>query len=260
MKSFFFGNSTRQLFGSYRPPGGAPRDAGILLCYPGAQELNMTHWAFRKLAGLLTREGFPVLRFDYSCTGDSAGAIRDGHPDAWREDIVTAIQELKDLAGVRAVSAVGMRLGAALATDACARGLALRDLVLWEPIVTGARYLGELEALDRKETQRLLHPPPDPQREELAGFASSKAMRSGLEAIDLRASMPSAATRVSLFVGEPQPAVSELREVWSRGGVQVSLDVVRDDASVTAGGAREAAALYTNVLAAITERLAGGAR
>ena len=70
MKPFFFGPSAQPRFGLLHPPAGErARRAGVLLCYPGVQEYNISHWAFRKLAGLLARAGFPVLRFDWAGTG-----------------------------------------------------------------------------------------------------------------------------------------------------------------------------------------------
>src|ERR1041385_3953899 len=130
----FFGSSDNPLFGVYHPPRGArPRDTGVLLCYPAPQEYMRTHWAFRKLAWMLAKEGFHVFRFDYFGTGDSAGATEEGRIATWRDNVVTAARELRDLASVTKVAAVGFRLGATLA--ATARDLPLTDLVLWEPVV-----------------------------------------------------------------------------------------------------------------------------
>src|SRR5258705_10516912 len=137
MRSFFFGTG-RRLYGTLHEARGAAKSTGVLLCYPGVQEYNMTHWAFRKLAGLLTREGLPVMRFDYSCSGDSQGDVYDARLDHQVEDIATAAEELKDQADVRRVSVIGMRLGPRLAARAVAKGLEVRDLVLWEPIFSGA--------------------------------------------------------------------------------------------------------------------------
>src|SRR4051812_17515845 len=121
------------------------RDTGVLLCHPGPQDYRHTHWAFRKLATLLAKEGFHVLRFDYSCTGDSAGDSGAANIGQWTEDVTTAARELQDSASLRRVSIVAMRLGAPIAARASRRGLRLEDMVFWEPVVSGKNYLTELE-------------------------------------------------------------------------------------------------------------------
>jgi alpha/beta superfamily hydrolase len=120
MNPIFFGPSERQLYGVYHPPRGAPRDLGVLLCYPAPQEYMRTHWAMRRLATLLSQRGFHVLRFDYYATGDSAGESSEAALGTWSRDIGLAASELRDVAGVGTVSAVGLRLGATLAAQATA--------------------------------------------------------------------------------------------------------------------------------------------
>ena len=74
MNPFYFGDSSRRLFGIYHPPKGqSPRSHGIVLCCPFGQEYMRSHRAFRQLANLLSRRGFHVFRFDYHGTGDSDG-------------------------------------------------------------------------------------------------------------------------------------------------------------------------------------------
>ncbi|HYV47830.1 MAG TPA: alpha/beta hydrolase [Myxococcaceae bacterium] len=259
MKPFFFGPSTQPRYGLLHPPSGeSTRRAGVLLCYPGVQEYNISHWAFRKLAGMLSRAGFPVLRFDWAGTGDSAGDAGASRVAAWLEDVAMAAQELQDSAEVERVSLVGMRLGAALAARAVASGLAAEDLVLWEPVLSGKKYLAELEALDRHELERLLHEGPAGDAE-LGGYPFSKETRADLEALDAAAEAPRGAKRVWLFSDRARPELQELEKAWAAAGVQVTNEVVQDKASVTSGGAREAAALYTTVLESITRRLSEGA-
>ncbi|HEY8209101.1 MAG TPA: alpha/beta fold hydrolase [Myxococcaceae bacterium] len=259
MKPFFFGPSTQPRFGLLHPPAGeSTRRAGVLLCYPGEQEYNISHWAFRKLAGLLARAGFPVLRFDWAGTGDSLGESGGGRVSTWVEDVSLAAQELKDSAEVERVSVVGMRLGAALAARAVAGGVKVEDLVLWEPVLSGRKYLAELEALDRHELDRLLHAG-DANPVELGGYPFGKEVRSDLEALDVAAEPPAQAKRVWLFTDRARPDVEAVEKAWAAAGLQISAQVVQDKASVTGGAAREAAALYTTVLESITARLSEGA-
>src|SRR5688572_32608464 len=153
MRSFFFGTG-RRLYGTLHEAKGAQKSTGVLLCYPGVQEYNMTHWAFRKLAGLITRAGMPALRFDYSCSGDSEGDVYDARLEHHVEDIATAAEELKDQADVRRVTIIGMRLGALLATRAVAKGVEANGLFLWEPVLRGTDYIAELERLDHDISTR----------------------------------------------------------------------------------------------------------
>lgn len=258
LKALFFGESSRQLFGVYHAPrAGAARDAGVVLCYPGAQEYNMAHWAFRKLAGMLAREGFHVLRFDYRGTGDSAGQSEEGNPALWVEDVRSAVTELRDMAGVRAISLVGMRLGASLAVRACAEGLSVRDLVLWEPTISGGEYLAELDAMDRRRNLLLLHPRPRSSEPvcELFGFPVTPVLRGALEGLDLRQTGKLGARRVLIVGAAERPQFAELRAALARtSSAEIEVRVVADDA---AGGAaeREAANLSNRILVAMTEAL-----
>ncbi len=155
----YFGSSGRRLFGIYHPPAATgAREIGVVLCYPGVQEYHDAHWTFRKLATQLTRGGAHVFRFDYQGTGDSAGESGEGSLSAWREDIEAAVQELKDVSGVESVALVGLRLGAALALQACAGGLDANELVLWEPVVRGEAWVKELEALEESRRKFSRHP------------------------------------------------------------------------------------------------------
>ena len=122
MNPFYFGPSDRPLFGLFtRARESAPDAGAVLLCYPVGSEYMRAHRAFRQLNTLLNRAGFHVLRFDYSCTGDSAGEGVDARVSKWVDDVGWAIEELQDTAMVDRVSLVGLRWGATLAALA-ARG------------------------------------------------------------------------------------------------------------------------------------------
>ena len=183
----FFGAAERQLFGIYHAPeGDTIRDAGVVLCHPAPQEYSQTYWAYHKLAGMLASAGFHVLRFDYSCTGDSAGDSSDASLAHWVTDIGTAVEELRDIAGIRRISLVGMRLGAALAVRATAAGVRVRDVVLWDPVTSGSTYLAEIDAVEDHRLRLLNFPEPDARvADELMGYPFPPAMRRETAAIDL---------------------------------------------------------------------------
>src|SRR5271170_1056697 len=110
----YFGRPSQPLFGVHDPPRPSPessealdRQTSILLCYPGVQEYNMAHWAFRRLSSILSREGFHVLRFDWSGTGDSWGNATDGTVPRWLEDVRIAADELREASGTPEIALVG---------------------------------------------------------------------------------------------------------------------------------------------------------
>ena len=141
----FFGASTRQLFGMYDPSamGGGQ---GAVLCAPWGQEYLRAHQSMRHLARLLARAGVHAFRFDYTGSGDSDGSDLDDSVTQWVDDTETAIDELKDTAGVEKVSLVGLRLGGAVAALAAKGRRDVQRLVLWDPVFDGAALLEELTA------------------------------------------------------------------------------------------------------------------
>lgn len=176
MNPFFFGPADSPLYGVYTPahPGPTAPSRAVLLCYPLGSEYMRAHRAFRQLNSLLNRAGLHVLRFDYSCTGDSAGAGVDGSLSRWLDDIDWAVDELKDTAMVQRVSVVGLRWGASLAAMAACRRDDVDDLLLWDPIVDGRTYLDH--ALGPARSTALVG---------LEGFPLSPALVRELDAVDL---------------------------------------------------------------------------
>jgi pimeloyl-ACP methyl ester carboxylesterase len=233
VQPIFFGKSGQQLFGVYHPPlqRRSPA-ASALLCYPAVQEYMRTHWAFRKLAAELAREGVHVLRFDYHGTGDSSGAGADGSVARWVSDVATAAAELADLSDVARPSLIGLRLGAALAVLAAQKGLKVKDLVLWEPAVDGASHLAELAAIEKARYDSLALPSRSGP-EELFGYELPGALRAELEAVDLRNIGQLPADRVLVVAGAARPEHEALAAVLrDRAGqppeVRIAVEDVKD--------------------------------
>ncbi len=253
MQPAYFGASRTRLLGLYHPPTGArARDHGVLLCQPAPQEYMRCHWALRKLAVLLAREGFHVLRFDWFGSGDSAGATDAGRPSQWRLDVAAALEELRDVSGVRRASLVGFRLGAALAAQA---PLKLRDLVLWEPVVSGREHVSELLEQHVLRFHHCLHPPRVP--DELMGLPFPQALRDEIEAIELRAPLLCRAERVVVLACEERASylrlVEELRAAAAAGGPAVEWRHVTEEAQ----GEDDAFLMSNRAQQAIAALLAG---
>lgn len=184
MNPSYFGPPGEQLLGIHHAPRGNSRGIGVVLCPPAPHEATRSHWAFRKLAEQLTKAGFDVLRFDYRGTGDSAGDLADTTPGLWTEDIKRAVRELKDISGVRKVSAVGFRFGALLLAKAAGEGLMLDTIVLWEPVVSVANWFARLELIDDELRRAMITPAPRGPGE-LMGFVLPPALEAQWKALDL---------------------------------------------------------------------------
>lgn len=197
MNPFFFGRSQQPLFGIYHAPKGVARDTGVVICPPLGQEYMRTHRALRQLALHLGKAGFHALRFDYSGSGDSAGDNDLASMDLWLADIATAIDELKDTAGVRRVSIAGIRLGASLGFLAARERSDVDSVVLWDPVVRGADYLDEMLGLDAA---------PAPERADgavgIGGFALTPSFQREIRGIDLGAISQHPARRNFVVVSE----------------------------------------------------------
>jgi uncharacterized protein len=262
MKPLYFGSSQRQLFGIYHPPRDASVGSrGVLLCYPGVQEYNGTHWAFRRLAAMLARKGLHVFRFDYFGTGDSAGELHEAALEDWIADIRQAAAEFVELSRCRSISVVGLRLGAALALRCVERGLAVKDLVLWEPLVLGRDYVRELEAWDRRRNIVLLHARRTRgHRDELLGFPFPPDMRRSLEEFDLAQVKAAGAERVLILVSEHDAPSRDLQRALESAGVSARIERSATDSSTPASaGPDERAVLSSSALVQMTSYLSDSA-
>ena len=146
MRPSYFGSSTRPLFGVLHEARGSRARPGAVLCPPFGQEALRAHRCLRELAARLAEAGFHALRFDYSGSGDSAGEPGEARLEAWIEDAVSAVAEIRDSTGEARVVLVGLRLGAAVAALAARRAGGAAALVMWEPVTNGAAHLAGLRA------------------------------------------------------------------------------------------------------------------
>ncbi len=227
MNPAFFGASEAPLFGVHHPPKARPeRRSGVLLCYPGPEEYMRVHWVYRNLTQALVKAGFHVFRFDYYGTGDSAGPAGEGSLERWADDVRTALQELADSSGVRSVTLVGARLGAALACRVAAgplpAGLTVDGLALWDPVVSGQAHVEELTALhcrrianSRYSLERLT----SPLEPELLGLPFKARLKRSLAGLDLLAEPLPRAAWSAVVGSELRPSYEALASRLAAAGL-----------------------------------------
>ncbi len=123
--------------------------ACVVLCPALGYESWTAYQSYRQLAESLSTAGFLALRFDYDGTGDSAGhELEAERLPAWRQSVQTAVNEFAARCPGIPVVLMGLRFGASLALEQ-ARALGIDTLVLWDPVISGRRYVRELKMLAR---------------------------------------------------------------------------------------------------------------
>lgn len=226
--AFFFGPADSPLFGIHTSPASATRNGAVVICPPVGWDYMRTHWAMRKIARRLAIDGFHVLRFDYNGTGDSSGDREQATVERWQEDVATACKELSDISGISTVSIVGVRLGATLAAMANVAGTPADHLVMWDPIVSGATHLRQLEQMQSQmEFERGRRITPAMRGDELLGFPYPPARKRDLRAIDLT-TIPWRATPTTLIATSHS---GEFEELAAHVGSAMRLDHVTEDAA-----------------------------
>ncbi len=219
-----FDAGPRRLFGFFHPrPDRMAARRGVLLCNPFGRESIRAHRVYRVLAERLVRSGCDVMRFDYSCSGDSAGEEIDADLRDWQDDVRAAHDELQRRAGVREVTWFGMRLGALIALQAAREAAQGPDrLVLWDPVIDGRDYLDLLRArhLERDSSR----PGPAPQEsdvfrrlpdfymDEAIGFPLSRKLCDQLRAARLSLSPVVAAHIISDPDSDDGRALAKIRK------------------------------------------------
>jgi exosortase A-associated hydrolase 2 len=141
---FYFGEDAAIFGVLHRPETALARGPGWVLCSAFGVERNNSHRLMVEWARELCRLGYPVLRFDYRGTGDSAGTFDQFTVDDHLQDILAAMREMKCLTGRDCGGLLGLRLGASLAALAAARAGGVELLALWEPIIDGRAYRDQL--------------------------------------------------------------------------------------------------------------------
>ena len=195
----FFGDSRTPLFGLLTFPASRSVVGGVLVCPSLGKEQAETTRGLKMLADRLADSGFVVLRFDYACTGESAGAQDDPTAcDRWLHSIGEGIEYLRHT-GVDNIDMVAHRAGALLATQLPDVLGSVESLVLWDPVDRGSAFIRAKAVLynmisDDDGTVPGPRPPrvvdEDPQHVHVAGHsldlvaaAALKSLRADVESV-----------------------------------------------------------------------------
>jgi exosortase A-associated hydrolase 2 len=148
----FFQSGDRTLFAVLHEPAAPSRPLGFVLSHPFGEEKLWAHRVFVSFARALAARGHAVLRFDYSGAGDSGGAFAASSLDSHVADLEAAVAHLQARApSLERIGLVGLRFGATIAALAAERAgqanrgpVAGAPLVLWDPLIDGDAWLGEM--------------------------------------------------------------------------------------------------------------------
>jgi exosortase A-associated hydrolase 2 len=222
MEAFYLDGSRGQLFSIYHPAA-RPRHPRLGLVYvpPFAEEMNRT----RRMAALQARRlaelGVDVLLLDPFGTGDSAGEFGEARWEGWCDDVRMAIAWL----GARTDGQVGLwgvRLGALMAADiAAASPGRIACLVLWQPVLSGDRYLTQFLRLrvaatmdkgaDRESTKNLKARLAQGVALEIAGYQLAPVLADSIAAAQLQSRVEQLSAEMVYWLevaSEEQPSLT----------------------------------------------------
>jgi exosortase A-associated hydrolase 2 len=140
----FLPSGDHQLFAVLHEPDSEARMTPFVFCHAFGEEKLWAHRVFVDFARRLSSRGYPVLRVDCRGNGDSSGEFSETSLTTNLADLGTAIDWLKARRNVARVGLLGLRLGATEAALLAEGRDDVSTLVLWNPIVDGARYMQEL--------------------------------------------------------------------------------------------------------------------
>jgi exosortase A-associated hydrolase 2 len=139
---FIFSNKEKVCTITHIPDEPDIRRAYVFI-HPFAEEKLWSHRVYVSFARELAKQGYYVGRFDFKGHGDSDGDFVDSSLEKHFTDIDAVINNLKTKFQVTEINLFGLRLGATLAAIYASNNN-ISNLILWEPIINGSRYMQEI--------------------------------------------------------------------------------------------------------------------
>jgi exosortase A-associated hydrolase 2 len=203
----------------------------------------------RRMAALqaraLSEAGISVLQIDLFGCGDSEGDFGDATWSRWIDDVIEASTWLHRQCGF-APMLWGTRLGCLLAAEASHRMPSPPNLLFWQPVVSGKRFIQQFLRLklamqlfgdddrERQGTEQLRQQLTRGESIEIGGYNLSPALALAVDKSEL--SPPKMPARVAWFeiLGGPEVSISAaLRsrlQAWHISGAAVDIHAIEGPA------------------------------
>ena len=276
-----------QRFCIYHRAAGNTVRGQLLYIHPLAEEMNKSRRMAAVQARALAAAGYAVLQIDLLGCGDSSGDFGDATWSAWIDDVVAACQWLRSQPAPGKEVAPdepaplwlwGLRAGCLLAVDAARKLAEPCHFLFWAPAPAGKPLLqqflrlkvaGDMLAGNAKGVMDGLRARlAMGNAVEIAGYALSPGLASGLEQADLSPpgppGPPNSPARVEwLELSTRDPAAATLAPVaaqaqarWQQAGYSVGSHLVTGPSFWQTAELEDAPALISATIAAITGRSA----
>jgi hypothetical protein len=224
VQPLYFGPSQRTLLGLWHGPddGSAPA-RGLTVAPPLLQEGIATQRALWWLCEQLAGAGVSALRFDWYGSGDSGGTSQQMSLDGLAQDAAAAAGWWHGRTPHR-VRQLGVRSGAFGVLLAAARATEPVDLVLWDPVLSGAPLVSGWRRMHQAQLTGVGRYPfaaPAPDENDLLGSDPDAAFLRALEACDLRVLSLPVGSRVLVTGWQPGEGMQAWMDRLGRSGVQV---------------------------------------
>ena len=180
-------NKRRLFTHTYKSRSALIRKSAVLLLKSGPYEDDNCENQFRFLSQHLTGQGFECFTFDYFGTGDSEGFTGEGNIDMWIQDTLSYIDYLSHEKAINNLQIVAYGLGA-LVASMVTRQYSPYNLILWNPVLDGKRYLDRFKKKDEPSLLQSLKAQENPSDPE--GFPFSESQQESIRGLSWQKIVP----------------------------------------------------------------------
>ncbi len=223
----YFGRPERPLFGmlhrQHDDPDFAPT-RGLVVAPPLLQEGIGAHRALWWLGERVAPDGITTLRFDWHGSGDSSGTSDQLTVGGLVEDMQAATDWMQCHARVGGVRQLALRSGCLVLLAAAARSTRPVDLVLWDPVLDGARLVQDWRRQHREqlaEVGRYLTGPQLSGPQDLIGFDVAGAFLDEMTELDVGTVVLPAGSRILVVGWHLDAEIDAMLERHEIDGIEV---------------------------------------